>query len=156
MEAGRMAVVAHPGAGAFGLWQAGMHTGAQLVNEPGALTWNELQSRDVEGAKALLSALFGHGFEDTEMDGMSYSMFSVDGTNVGGMMPTPDGVPAAAPSFWLAYFGVENADEAFARAQELGGSVVMEPMSVSGVGRFGVLADPQGATFAVIQEEASD
>jgi hypothetical protein len=154
MQAGRMAVFLHPGAGVFGIWQAGLHTGAQLVNEPGALTWNELQSRDVAGAKALLEAMFGHGFEDSEMEGMAYSMFSVDGTNVGGLMPTAPGVPDGVPSFWLTYFGVADADATVAKARELGATVLMEPMSVAGVGRFGTLLDPAGASFAVIQEES--
>lgn len=154
MEAGRMAVIMHPGAGVFGLWQAGMHKGAQLVNEPGAVTWNELQSRDVDGAKALLSATFGHTFEDSEMEGMTYAMLLVDGQRVGGMMPTPPGVPAGVPSFWLTYFGVDDADATSALARERGGSVIMEPMTMPGVGRFGVLTDPQGATFAVIQGES--
>src|SRR3954449_5035265 len=59
MDAGRMAFVMHPAAGAIGVWQPGRHTGAQLVNEPGTLTWSQLHTRDQDGAAAFVEAAFG-------------------------------------------------------------------------------------------------
>ena len=55
MDAGRMTFFTHPGAGALGVWQAGNHTGAELVNEPVSMAWNELLSRDVAARKAFLA-----------------------------------------------------------------------------------------------------
>ncbi len=155
MDAGRMAVFMHPAGGAFGVWQAGQHKGAELVNEPGALVWNELLSRDVDGAKALLTATFGHGFEESALEGMQYSQFTVDGRSVGGLMAMPSEIPAEVPSFWQVYFGVDDADAAMAKAVELGGSVAMAAIEVPGVGRFGALKDPAGAVFNVIKEASS-
>jgi predicted enzyme related to lactoylglutathione lyase len=66
------------------------------------------------------------------------------------MMDMPPMVPAEVPSHWLVYFAVDDTDASVAKAQELGGSVRMPPMDVP-VGRFAVVADPQGATFAVIR-----
>ena len=54
MEAGRMAFLAHPAGGMVGIWQAGQHKGAELVNEPGAFTWSQLHTRDQEGAGGVL------------------------------------------------------------------------------------------------------
>jgi predicted enzyme related to lactoylglutathione lyase len=151
--AGRMVIVAHPAGGVIGAWQAGSHTGAQLVNEPGALNWNELQTRDVEGAKAFYAAVFGWQPDDQEFGGMTYTMFNVGDIAVAGAMPTPSGVPAGVPAFWLSYFSVENCDASMATVQELGGTLMGHAHQLEGVGRFAVVADPHGATFGVIAGE---
>ena len=93
MDAGRMAVFAHPAGGMLGAWQAGRHTGAELVNEPGTINWNELQTRDVEGAKAYYAAVFGWEPADQDFGGMTYTMFNVGDVPVAGAMATPSGVP---------------------------------------------------------------
>ena len=153
MDAGRMAVFAHPAAGVLGVWQAGRHTGAELVNEPGALNWNELQTRDVEGAKAFGEAVFGWKPEDQAFGGMTYTLFNVGDTGVAGAMHTPSEVPDEVPAFWLSYFAVEDCDASVAKVQELGGRVFGAPHTLEGVGRFAVVADPHGATFGVIAGE---
>ena len=153
MDAGRMAVFAHPAAGVLGVWQAGRHTGAELVNEPGALNWNELQTRDVEGAKAFGEAVFGWKPEDQAFGGMTYTLFNVGDAGVAGAMHTPSEVPDEVPAFWLSYFAVEDCDVSVAKVQELGGRVFGAPHTLEGVGRFAVVADPHGATFGVIAGE---
>jgi predicted enzyme related to lactoylglutathione lyase len=153
MDAGRLAVFAHTAAGTIGTWQAGNHTGAALVNEPGALNWNELQTRDIEGAKAFYAAVFGWQPDDQEFGGMTYTMFNVGGVPVAGAMPTPSQVPAEVPAFWLSYFTVEDCDAAVARVEELGGRAFGAPHTLEGVGRFAVVADQHGATFGVIAGE---
>jgi uncharacterized protein len=153
MDAGRMAIFAHPAAGFIGAWQAGRHAGAELVNEPGAINWNELQTRDVEGAKAFYSAVFGWQPDDQDFGGMTYTVFNVGGTGIAGAMPTPSGVPDEAPAFWLTYFSVEDCDASVAKVQELGGSALGPAHEMAGVGRFAVVADPHGATFGVIAGE---
>jgi predicted enzyme related to lactoylglutathione lyase len=153
MDAGRLAVFAHPAGGTIGTWQAGNHTGAALVNEPGALNWNELQTRDVEGAKAFYAAVFGWQPDDQEFGGMTYTMFNVGDVPVAGAMPTPSQVPDEVPAFWLSYFTVEDCDAAVARVEELGGRTFGAPHTLEGVGRFAVVADPHGATFGVIAGE---
>jgi predicted enzyme related to lactoylglutathione lyase len=151
MAAGRMAVFAHPAAGHLGVWQAGEHKGAQLVNEPGSLTWNELLTRDVAGAKAFGEAVFGWRSEDQDFGGTTYTIIHVGDKAVGGIAAMPQGVPEGVPAYWQTYFAVDDADAAVAKVQELGGAVAMPPMSAEGVGRFAVLTDPQGAQFGVIK-----
>jgi uncharacterized protein len=150
MDAGRMAVFAHPAGGFIGAWQAGRHTGAELVNEPGAINWHELQTRDVEGAKAFCSAVFGWQPDDQDFGGMTYTVFNVGDTGIAGAMPTPPGAPDAPPAFWLTYFSVEDCDASVAKVRELGGSALGPAHEMAGVGRFAVVADPHGATFGVI------
>jgi uncharacterized protein len=156
MDAGRMAVFAHPAAGLLGTWQAGAHTGAQLVNEPGALNWNELQTRDVEGAKAFYAAVFGWQPDDQDFGGMTYTVFNVGDTGIAGAMAMPSQAPAEVAAFWLAYFTVADCDASVAKVQELGGSALGPAHDLEGVGRFAVVADPHGASFGVIAGEPPD
>jgi predicted enzyme related to lactoylglutathione lyase len=150
MDAGRMAFVAHPAGGFVGLWQAGRHTGAQLVNEPGALTWNELHTRDVDGAKAFYAALFGWTPDDQPFGDGTYTLLNLGENTIGGMMEMRPDVPDGVPAFWLVYFAVADCDATVAKAEELGASVMTPAMDIEGVGRFALLADPHGTTFAVL------
>jgi uncharacterized protein len=156
MDAGRMAFIMHPAGGAVGVWQPRQTIGAELVNEPGALTWNELHTRDVDGAKAFYSAVFEWTAEDSSFGDMTYTVLNLGGRGVAGMMPMPEGVPDEVPAYWLVYFEVSNCDATVAKAQELGGSATWPAMDMEGVGRFAGLADPHGIQFAVITSAQPD
>lgn len=157
LDYGRMAFLADPSGAMIGLWQPGRNVGAEIVNEPGALSWNELNTRDPEGAKRFYGAVFGWEFEDNEMGPMgTYTSIKLNGASVGGMLNMSErGVPEQVPAHWLVYFAVEDADAALAKAREGGGTVVVEPIETP-AGRLAVLNDPWGAGFAVIalSEEA--
>ena len=146
MDAGRMAVVAHPAGGAVGFWQPRDHIGAELVNEPGTLTWNQLHTRDKDGALAFYGAVFGWTLG--AWDGMP--VINLGERGIGGIMDMPPGTPDEVPAYWMTIFAVEDAAAAVAKAGELGGSVVVPPSEVPGVGRFAILTDPQGVYFGVI------
>ncbi|HKE79456.1 MAG TPA: VOC family protein [Solirubrobacteraceae bacterium] len=150
MDAGRMAFVVHPAAGAIGVWQPGRTIGAELVNEPGAVGWSELHTRDVDGAKGFYSAVFGwtpQPFGDT-----GYTIFQLGDQPVAGMQPMSDDAPAS----WLTYFEVGDCDATVAKAQELGGSEAWPAMEMEGVGRFAGLADAHGIQFAVVTSVQPD
>jgi len=153
MTAGRMAVYADPAGAVFGTWQPNEHLGAQLVNEPGALCWNELMTTDLEGSKTFYNKVFGWGEEThtpEEGGGMGgYTEWKLGGRSIGGMMAKPDNVPAEVPPNWTAYFAVSDTDAVVAKAESLGGTVLMPAMDIE-PGRFAVLADPTGAVFNVI------
>jgi predicted enzyme related to lactoylglutathione lyase len=125
MDAGRMTYVVHPAAGAIGAWQAGQHRGAEWVNDPGSLNWNELHTRDLDGAKAFGEAVFGWRLEDQDFAGGTYTVIHVGEASVGGMAGMPPGMPDEVPAYWLAYFSVEDCDASVAKVEELGGSVTM-------------------------------
>lgn len=148
LDVGRMAVFADPAGAAFSVWQAKAHHGAGIVNEPGSLSWNELMTTDVEGAKAFYQSVFGWGATTHEGE-MNYTEFSLGDRQIGGMIEKPSMVPAEVPPHWSVYFAVEDADAAVAKVKELGGSVMMPPRDIE-PGRFAVVSDPAGATFTVI------
>jgi predicted enzyme related to lactoylglutathione lyase len=152
-----MAIFADTGGAVFGVWQPGTFSGAGLVNEPGAIAWNEANVWDAAAAKAFYGAVFGWTFEDMEMDGAgTYTTIKVGERPVGGMLDmSTRGVPAEVPAHWQVYFAVEDTDATIAEAKERGGSVMVEPIDIP-AGRFSILIDPHGASFAVIalSEEA--
>jgi uncharacterized protein len=148
MDAGRMAVAADPGGAVFGIWQARAHTGVRLANEPGSLTWNENMTRDFDASKAFYRAVFGYGFGDLSSEEFRYATLDLGGSPVGGIGEIGPDSPADIPANWATYFAVADADAAAARAAELGGSVIRPPWDTP-YGRMAVLADDQGAVFAV-------
>lgn len=150
MDAGVMAVFTDHQGAFFSVWQAGQHTGAQLVREPGAFTWCELNTRDVAGSKAFYSSVFGWGAETSGDDGpMPYTEFKLGGESVAGMMEMGSHMPAEVPPHWLVYVEVTDTDGAVDRATSLGGSVVVPGTDFPG-GRFAIVVDPQGATLGVM------
>lgn len=148
LTAGRMAVFQDPGGAFFAGWQPRDHRGAQLVNEPGALVWNELYTRDMDQAKAFYSAGLGLDSATREMGPMAYTEFSTDGRTVAGGLTIAPPMPDDIPPHWLVYFAVEDTEAALARVRELGGAVLFGPMQAP-IGSFATVADPQGAVFGV-------
>jgi predicted enzyme related to lactoylglutathione lyase len=149
-DSGRMSFVADPSGAFVGLWQAGRHLGAQLTNEPGTLTWNELVTTDAESALPFYEKVLGVQAVTVPMGPeYSYTTFQVDGQQVGGSTaPQMDGVP----NHWHVWFSVASADEAAARITELGGQLLVEPTDMP-VGRMAVARDPQGGVFSLLQPE---
>lgn len=151
-DVGRMAVFMDPASAVFGVWQPGLVKGAQLANEPGAFTWNELITTDVEASKAFYGAVFGSGAEThggPEGPPGGYTEWQLNGRTIGGMMPRPPTIPAKVPPFWGVYFAVPDTDAAVAQITDLGGNLVMPPTDIP-QGRFAVAADPTGAVFNII------
>src|SRR5215472_7413142 len=148
--AGSMAILQDPTGAVFGLWQPGQHKGSEVFNTPVSLTWNELSTRDPEAAKRFYSSVFGWDPHTNGEGAQAYTEWQLGGKSVGGMMQTPPQVPAQVPPHWLSYFTVADCDATVAKAQSLGGSVMM-PKTTIPQGTFAVLADPAGAAFAVIQ-----
>lgn len=148
-DIGRMAMLRDPTGATFALWQAKSHIGIGRSGEPGALSWNELLTRDVEAAAAFYTRLFGWGARTMPFGSSEYTVFDRAEEPVAGMMAMSD--PADAPPNWLPYFGVAECDDRAREAGVAGGRVFVSPTDIPGVGRFAVLGDPQGAVFAILQ-----
>jgi predicted enzyme related to lactoylglutathione lyase len=147
---GRMAMIADPSGAVVGLWQPMEHTGAELFNAPGSLTWNELQTRDLGAAMAFYADVFGWTWSEGPGD-TGYQMGSTPVPDAEprmncGAMAMPPGVPDEVPSFWAVYFAVEDCDTSLALAESLGGTVFLPGMDM-GPGRFGGVTDPTGGMF---------
>ena len=147
-EAGRMAVLQDPTGAVFAVWQPRASIGAQLVNDVGALTINQLNTSDPEAAQAFYGALFGWTFQSVGGGGQDYWGINNGERLNGGMMPLPE--DGGAPPNWLAYFTSADIDASVAKVGELGGRVLVAPAPIPG-GRIAVAADPQGAAFALFE-----
>ena len=148
MDQGRMALVAGPDGAVVGVWQPNQHDGATLFDAPGAVTWNELQSRDLAASRQFLTEVFGWQWEPQNPGGMEYWVAHVSAAtdDVGGAMNMPETVPLEAPSMWIVYFGVEDCDSSASRVREVGGELFLPPMEM-GPGTFAGATDPTGAMF---------
>ncbi|MBS1884971.1 MAG: VOC family protein [Actinobacteria bacterium] len=162
MDLGRMAVFADPGGAAFGVWQPGTFAGAGRVNEAGAITWNELGTRDPEGAKEFYGAVFGWKPKEQKMQRNegepgpeTYVEFlrAADDRSIAGMMDIGGMLPDEVPAHWLVYFGVADADAAVEKVKAAGGTVNFGPVTID-AGRFAVVSEPNApmAAFAVIAQ----
>ena len=130
MDIGRMAIFADPTGAVFGVWQPKTFTGADLVNEPNSLCWNEVLTRDANAGKAFYPAVFGWVAGRPSFDGApdTYTVWELDGKPVGGMMQmTDDYFPAEMPPHWGVCFAVANCDDTLAKAQALGAGSQPDP-----------------------------
>jgi uncharacterized protein len=153
MDIGRMAFFADPTGAAFGVWQPKSFAGADLVNEPASLCWNEVLTRDAEADKRFYTAVFDWtpGRPSFEGGPEGYTVWELDGKPVGGMMQmTDEHFPAEVPPHWGVCFAVADCDATVAKARELGATVTNDPVDMP-IGRFAGLIDPQGASFTVMQ-----
>ncbi len=145
-DAVRMAFVLDPSGAAVAFWQADLHIGASLVNEPGTITWNELITTEPSAA-AFYEQVLGLATSVMDMGSGEYTLFEAAGQEVGGTVaPQMPGVP----NHWHVHFDVANADASVAKVTERRGSILAEPFDTP-VGRTAVVGDPQGAAFSIIQ-----
>lgn len=154
-EAGRMAFVKDPQGASFALWQPLKNAGAEIVNDPGTLCWNELATNDAAAAEKFYCELFGWSAHTEEMSMGPYTVFNNGKQAAGGVMQMTEEW-GDIPPHWMTYFAVSDPDGDCAKVQSLGGSICVEPFDVPEVGRIAVINDPQGATFSIIKLDAPD
>lgn len=153
MDAGRMTVIQDPTGAYFSIWQPMKHHGADIANEPASLCWNELMTTDVDKAGAFYTKLFGYTADTQNMGGMDYTSFMNGDRPAGGMMALTPEMGEGVPSNWSVYLAVADCDATVEKAKALGGKVCREPEDLPGIGRFAVIADPQGAVVCTIKLE---
>jgi predicted enzyme related to lactoylglutathione lyase len=151
LDVGRMALMQDATGAVVALWQPRRHVGAGVVGETGAMCWNELATTDTGRAEAFYAGLFGWSGVTRDLGGTRYTTFVLNGEPCSGMRPM-DASLGPVPPHWLMYFAVSDCDGQVALVQSLGGAVRGPPADVPGVGRFAVVADPQGATFAIFRK----
>lgn len=149
MTFGRMAVFQDPTGAYFSVWQARDHKGIGVWNENGALCWADLQTRDRDRAIAFYSNLLGWQFDPGKDKDPGGYLHIKNGEQYIGGMPEPRTMPPGVPPHWLAYILSPDCVAQTAHAQELGARVLVPPMTIENQLRFSVLADPQGAVFAL-------
>ena len=122
-----------------------------MSNRQGTAIWYELMTENPDTAQAFYATILGWTFDKPYTGAnKNYRTFtSTDGDAVGGILQSPDGV-TFGPT-WLFYIGVDDVDAAAKQVTTLGGRVDMEPTDIPDVGRFALVADPQGAQFYLMR-----
>jgi predicted enzyme related to lactoylglutathione lyase len=172
MDAGRTAVVSDTEGAAFCVWEPKRHRGATIVNEAGALNFNNMNTHDADAAKAFYGAVFGWG---TMPMGGGAEAFTLPGYGdhlellnpgtlermasmgapagfadvVATLTPLPDH-DRDVPAHWSVTFATDDVDATARKASELGGQVIAGPFDAPWV-RMAVIVDPQGASFIASQ-----
>jgi predicted enzyme related to lactoylglutathione lyase len=146
---GTMVIALDPGGNPFGLWQAGMHTGVRIYNEPGSLTWNEAAVEDADAARSFYSAVFGYRWDEVP-GAVGYMTFRTDDRGQEYPLGGLGGLQPGAPQGWQACFAVASTDKAVDVVGSAGGTVLTPPMDTP-FGRFAVVRDPWGASLELMQ-----
>ena len=149
MQFGRMAVLQDPTGATIAIWQPKQHHGIGIDCVPGTLCWADLMTPDVASATKFYQAVFGWQ-TDPGKDNSGYLHIKNGDQYIGGIPPAEAQNPNAPPH-WMLYLQVLDCDASTAKATQAGAKVYMPPMSMEGVGRFSIVADPQGAVFSLFQ-----
>jgi predicted enzyme related to lactoylglutathione lyase len=148
-DAGRMAAVEDPTGATFSLWQPKGNPGIGIAGVDGTLCWADLMTTDVARARQFYAVLFGWEIAPGQHDPSGYLHIKNGDAFIGGIPPV--GPQPGVPSHWLLYFLASDCDAAAAKVKSLGGGIFYGPTTMEGVGRWAVVADPQGAVFAIFQ-----
>ena len=154
--AGRM-MACQDAEGAFiSTWEPGSHRGAELVNEIGCWTWNNLATRDLEQAKGFYREVFG--WEATHSDQAPDFIWNwqIEGQRwpegLGGLQEMGADVPAQVPPHWEVYFLVPDLEEAMELTRRAGGQVTFGPLELP-VAKLALLTDPDGAALGLMEPD---
>lgn len=150
-DMGRIAVAMDPQGAIFGLWEAGTMIGADIVDEPGTLTWTDAMVGDPETDRTFYSSVFSWSYAEMPGAPSDYRTITVGERSVGGIGPA---MHEGMPPSWLTYFSVADADETAARVTSRGGRLIGDPFDTP-FGRMALLADPWGAVFAVMGQSGA-
>lgn len=122
----------------------------------GRFLWYECMTDDKDAAVAFYTKIIGWGTTEWDNDMGPYTMWTKGETPVGGVMVLPDEArQAGARPHWVAYISTPDTDVTVTQVQDLGGEVVMAPMSIPTVGRMAIMKDPLGAMFACYTPETA-
>jgi len=126
-----------------------------MSNPPGTPIWYELVTPDPDGATGFYEHVVGWKIGEPPTGAPDYRMIGVPGGAVGGVLPLTDDMKAAgARPTWLLYLGVEDVDATAEKALSIGAHIFVPPTDIPGVGRFALLADPQGAPFYIMRSDS--
>ncbi len=148
LQMGRMAVIADPTGARFCVWHSEQMPGFKVRGEHGAFVWADLITPDKDRAKDFYGGLFGWTWQETGEEFGNYTIASNGEEQIGGFM---NPMQPETPPNWMIYFAVDDAQATFDAATKAGAQTMMPPTPIPTVGTFVVLADPQGAVFAILQ-----
>jgi uncharacterized protein len=119
---------------------------------PSNFVWYELHTSDAAKAEAFYRGVLGWGAHDAGVPDGRYTLVTVGEIPIGGILQkSADSFTGGTKPGWMGYIGVNDVDEFSNRVQQAGGSVHRTAEDIPGIGRFAVVADPQGAIFVLFQ-----
>ena len=128
-----------------------------MANKHGDFIWYELMTTDPDAATQFYGNILGWSVAPSEQPDMDYRVFSAGNEQVGGFMAlTPEMTAGGAQPCWAGYVSVNDVDAAIASITQAGGTVLMGPSEIPGVGPFAFVADPQGAIFYVMTDTSGE
>jgi predicted enzyme related to lactoylglutathione lyase len=148
-DQGRMAVFQDPAGAFISAWQPSQMMPGAYMSKPNTFGWAELNARGLQKAVPFYTQVFGWTAKETGGTPV-YTEFQLDGTSIAGAMEMNPMVPAEVPSYWIAYFNVDDVDASFQKAIAAGGRELLAPQEFPG-GRFAIISDPQGAAFGLLK-----
>jgi len=143
---GRGATMIDPVGAMFSIWRSTIDDKPDADVPPGHWCWNELHASDPTKALSFYEGLFGLSDDPMPSPGGTYHVLKKGENRRGGLMKSTNG---GASSMWLPYVHVTNVDNTTEKAKSLGAEVCVPPTDIPNIGRFSVLRDPQGASFAL-------
>jgi predicted enzyme related to lactoylglutathione lyase len=150
MDAGRMAIIQDPTGAVFCVWQPNKNAGIGIAQVSGTLCWADLSTPDPKRAGDFYSGLFGWELV-TDPKAASGYLHIKNGEHFIGGIPGALHRQLGVPAHWLAYFQVDDVDASASKAKEMGANLYLPPLTMEGVGRMAVIADPQTAVFAIFK-----
>jgi predicted enzyme related to lactoylglutathione lyase len=120
----------------------------------GKFVWYELMTSDLDAAEKFYAEIVGWTMKDAGMPGQRYTLAHAGELSVAGLMAIPQHAAGARPG-WIGYIGVDDVDAHAERMKEKGGSIHRAPTDIPGVGRFAMVADPQGIIFALFKGQSA-
>ena len=123
-----------------------------MPQSPAPFVWYELMTSDAAAAEKFYKTVVGWKTQDMSQGDMKYTGLLAGDAPVAGLMTLPkEACAAGAKPGWIGYIGVDDVDATAGRVTKAGGRIHVPPTDIPNVGRFSVVADPQGAVFAVIK-----
>jgi uncharacterized protein len=147
-DQGRMAVFQDPSGAFISAWQ-GTRMGGFQTQGPNTYGWADLNARGVDKALPFYEKVFGWSLKPTGSPDQPYTEFQVNGESIAGATEIDPMVPAEMPSYWMAYFTVDDVDATHRKAIEGGARELVAPLDFPG-GRMSIVSDPQGAAFGLM------
>ena len=150
-DQGRMVVFQDPSGAFISAWQPAA-MGGMVTGGAGTFGWPELSARDIDKAVAFYKAAFGWATRLAFAgEGQTpYTEFWLGDDRIAGGMEMNPMVPPQVPSYWMAYFLVDDVEASFRKSLDAGAAEMVSPVEFPG-GRFAIVADPQGAVFGLLK-----
>jgi len=151
-EYGRMSVLQDPAGAMFSIWEPKANQGIGITGVDGTLCWADLSTSNPKPAATFYASLFGWEIAPGEHDSSGYLHIKNGESFIGGVPPGRM-LPPGVPPHWLLYFLTSGCDALADKAKSLGADIRYGPESIPDVGRMAIMADPQGAVFAIFQPD---